>query len=319
MSATATPLDARSVRPEPRDFDFRHPSTLSRDDARILQVLQETFAHGIGATLASAVRASIDVKIVAIEQTPHAELVRRTPNPSALVLLRLDPVAPLALLQIDPELSFALIELLLGGPGTGPHPERAHTDMEERLLRELIDRFVRTVDEAFAPIAPVSTHIVAQESNPTFVQIAPMTEMVVRVSLDIGVDEVRGTLNLFVPVSSMRPYLDALTSDGADAPREAAELQAARERLADHLAAVDVQAIARFEPFVASSSQLLGLEVGDLICFDHQIDNPLVLEVDGVPLHDVTIGRVRRSLAVEVVGAAPERPRRLARMTVVPD
>ena len=302
---------------EARTFDFRHPSTLSRDDARVLQVLQETFAHGVGATLAGAVRASIDVKIAGVEQTPHGEMIRRLANPSALVLLRLDPIAPSALLHIDPDVSFSIIELLLGGPGTGPHPTRAHTELEEVLLGDLVDRLRRTIDESFQPIATVSTSVVAQESNPTFVQIASLTDMVVRIGLDVGIDGVRGAMNLFVPVSSLRPHLDALNSDHAEAPREPGELVATQERVADHLASVDVVAVARFDPVIASSTQLLDLSVGDVLALDHQVNEPLVLEIAGVPVHDVSIGRVRRNLAVEVLGAAPTRSRRASRLSLV--
>ncbi|MEM1331874.1 MAG: FliM/FliN family flagellar motor switch protein, partial [Actinomycetota bacterium] len=294
-----------------RAFDFRHPSTLSRDDARVLQVLQETFAHGVGTMLAAAVRASIDVKIGRIDQTPHGEMVRRSPNPAALTLLRLDPIAPAALLRIDPTLSFALVELLLGGPGTGPHPERAHTEVEEALIGELLHRLMPTLDEAFGPLASVTTSVLAQESNPSFVQITSATDMVVMIGLDVGVDSVRGEMQLIVPVGALRPHLDALASASADSATAAHDAARARELVSAHLANVDVTAVARFEPVLASSQQLIGLEVGDVITLDHQLDTPLVLELDGVPVHEISIGQVRRNFAVQVSGPAPA-PRRIA-------
>lgn len=307
----------RNERSEPRPFDFRHPSTLSRDDARALQSLQETFAHGVATTLAAAVRASIDVKISDIEQLPHAEFVRRMPNPSLLSTIRLESLTPLALLQIDPDVTYAIVELLLGGPGTSPALERAHTEVEEALLAGLLDRLCPTIDEAFAPITTVQTTFTGQESNPTFVQIASATDMVVSVGLDIGVDAVRGTLRLALPVHAIRPHLDALATESVDAQRSPEDILVTQDRVCGQLERVDVVAKVKFEPMLASSDQLLNLQVGDVMTLNHGLDTPLLLEIDDVPLHDVTLGRVKRSLAVEVVGPAPNHARRPARLSDV--
>ncbi|MFK7918437.1 MAG: flagellar motor switch protein FliM [Ilumatobacter sp.] len=301
-----------------RLFDFRHPSTLSRDDARTLQVLQETMAHGIATMLASAVRASIDVQIKNIEQTPFIEVVRRAPNPSALALMRLDPIGPNALLQIDPELSFSLVELLLGGPGTGPHPNRAHTEVEEALLLGLIDQMRPSIDEAFAPLAPVESSVVAQESDPTFVQIAPATDMVVSFVLDIGVDAVRGYLRLVVPSSALRPLLDELNVSAEESPGHPEERAAIERLVAEEIASVDVDAVARFDPVIATSGDLMGLAVGDVLCLEHSIETPLILEIGGIAVHDISIGQVKRNLAAEVLGPAPAQARRPNRLVRIP-
>ncbi len=315
MSSVAT--TKRNERSEPRPFDFRHPSTLSRDDARALQSLQETFAHGVATMLAAAVRASIDVKIGDIEQLPHAEFVRRMPNPSLLSTVRLESLTPLALLQIDPDVTYSIVELLLGGPGTSSALERAHTEVEESLLAGLLDRLCPTIDEAFAPITTVQTTFTGQESNPTFVQIASATDMVVSIGLDIGVDAVRGMLRLALPVHALRPHLDALATESVDAQRGPEDLRITRDQVCSQLERVDVVAKVRFDTMMASSDQLVNLRVGDVMALNHGLETPLLLEIDGVALHDVSLGRVKRSLAVEVVGPAPNHVRRPSRLSDV--
>lgn len=300
-----------------RPFDFRHPSTMSREDARTLQVLHETFAHGVTTTLASAVRASIDVQIGDIQQTPYGEVIRQMANPSALALLKMNPASSSLLLQIDPELSFALIELLLGGPGTGPHPDRAHTEVEDALILGLIERISPTIDSAIEPLTDITTSISSQESNPTFVQIAQATDMVVSFVLDVGVDGVRGCMRLVVASSVLRPLLDVLNVTVEDAPTRPEELAAIERLVAQELSSVDVDAVARFDPVIASSGDLMGLAVGDLLTLEHSVDTPLILEIGGIAVHDITIGQVKRNLAAEVLGPAPSQPRRPNRLVRV--
>lgn len=308
-----TPTPTRT----PRPFDFRHPSTLSRDDARTLQVLQETIAHGVATTFATAVRASIDVQIRDIEQVPYGEVVRQTPNPSPLVLLRIDPISSVALLHVDAVLSFALIELLLGGSGNGPHPDRAHSEVEETLLGGLIEGLRPSMDEAFEPLAPVTTSILGHESNPTYVQIASATDMVVSIVLDIGVDDIRGTMRLVVPIVALQPHLDELSANAAESPRNPEERAIIGELVASELSWVDVEAVARFDPVIAASRDLADLAVGDVFTLDHSIETPLIMEIGGVAVHDIALGRVKRHLAAEVLGPAPLRPRRAHRLTRV--
>lgn len=314
ITMTDVAVSPGPVAADPRPFDFRHPSTLSRDDARVLQVIQESLAHGIAANLASSIRASIDVSITGVEHTPYGEFVRRSPNPSSLTVMRIDPIASKALLQFDPVLSFALIELLLGGPGTAPTPERAHTEVEDALLVGLIETLIPTIDEAFEPLGTFTSSIVGQESNPTFVQIAPATDMVVVIGLDVGVDTQRGVFRLVVPAAALRPHLDALTDALRDLADPLDDRSQALDQVAAHISSVDVSAVVRFDPSSVSPSQLAELAVGDVFVLDHAVDAPLVAEVDGVPVHDVSIGRIKRTLAVEVLGPAPARLRRPTRV-----
>lgn len=318
ITMTDVAVSSGPVAADPRPFDFRHPSTLSRDDARVLQVVQESLAHGIAANLASSIRASIDVTVAGVEHTPYGEFVRRSPNPSSLTVMRIAPIASKALLQFDPVLSFAMIELLLGSPGTTPAPERAHTEVEDALLVGLIETLLPTIDEAFEPLGTFTSSVVGQESNPTFVQIAPATDMVVVIGLDVAVDAQRGALRLVVPAAALRPHLDALTDALRDLDDPSDDRSDALDQVAGHIASVDVSAVVRFDPSLVSPSQLAELAVGDVFVLDHGVDAPLVAEVDGVPVHDVSIGRVKRTLAVEVLGPAPTRFRRPARVFRVP-
>ena len=113
-----------------------------------------------------------------------------------------------------------------------------------------------------------------------------------------------------------QPYLDALSTDPTDTAQPAHDAALTQQLVTDHLAGVDVAAVARFEPVLASSTQLVDLAVGDVITLDHQLDSPLILELDGVPVHEVSIGRVRRNFGVEVLGPAPTPRRRTSRLGV---
>ncbi|MCW2619949.1 MAG: fliM [Modestobacter sp.] len=58
----------RSRRREPRTYDFRRPTKLSREHVRILQIAQENFARQATTTLTSILRTGARMELVGIEQ-----------------------------------------------------------------------------------------------------------------------------------------------------------------------------------------------------------------------------------------------------------
>ena len=78
----------RRKRGEPRPFDFRRQSKLSREHVRTMQIVQETFARGFSTMLASQLRSVTQVSIRSIEQQTYDEYVRELPNPTLLTRCR---------------------------------------------------------------------------------------------------------------------------------------------------------------------------------------------------------------------------------------
>ncbi|HWL43427.1 MAG TPA: flagellar motor switch protein FliM [Ilumatobacter sp.] len=323
MAVAASPIprvparrDARR-RGEPRPFDFRRPTTLSREHVRTMQIVQETLARGFTTTFASALRAVTNVSIRDIEQRPYDEYVRVLPNPGVHTLLSLRPLSGTAMLQIPLPVAFAMTELLLGGSGRADQPRRGLTDLEQALVRGIVEQTLPEIRYSFEQIVMLEPAIAGVEANPQFAQLAAPTDMVIIASFDVKIEAVTDVMTLCIPFSSLQPHLEAL-SVNANA-RDQSPDKAARQRaqLQDHVNGSPVQASAVFRPLVAATSTLVGLEVGDVILLHHPVDHPLTLEVGGVPTYDVTIGRLNRYLALQVGDTAPQQTRTPSRLRVV--
>lgn len=291
-------------RGEPRAFDFRRPSKLSREHVRTMQIVQETFARGLSTMLASTLRSVTQVTIRSIEQQTYDEYVREVPNPTLLTLLSLSPLSGAAILQLPLQVAFCAVELLLGGKGYAEQPTRPFTDLELHLTRGIIERALPELRYAFEPVVVTEPKVVSQESNPQFAQIAAPTDMVIVVSFDVRIEGVSGVASLCIPFSSLQPHLEALSATSLYAAQSVADPIAVRSLLSDHLSAAPVAVSARFRPVRMSSGDILALRVGDVVPLNHPVDLPLTLTVEGVATFDAAIGRRNRRVAVQVVGPA---------------
>jgi flagellar motor switch protein FliM len=295
---------SRRPRSEPRVYDFRRQSTLSREHVRTMQIVQETFARGFSTMLASQLRSVTQVTIRSIEQHSYDEYVRDLPNPTLLTLLSLSPLSGAAILQLPLDVAFCAVELMMGGGGTMEQPARPLTELELQLVRGIIERALPELRYAFEPVVATEPKVVSQESNPQYAQIAAPTDMVIVVSYDIRIETISGVATLCIPFSSLQPHLDALSATSLYGSQSMVNLAESRERLQSHLGETPVTVSAQFRPVGMTANDIVQLQVGDVVSLSHPLDEPLTLLVGSTPTFHARIGRRNRRLAVLIDGAA---------------
>src|SRR5690349_15948573 len=127
-------------------FDFRRPNKFSRDHVRAFQIVHETFARQLSTVLATTLRAGASCSFGKVEQLTYDEYVRSLPNPSYMVILSLNPLPGAALLQFPLPITFAAVDRLLGGIAGAASPKRPLTEIEQNLMRSVVDRALRELE-----------------------------------------------------------------------------------------------------------------------------------------------------------------------------
>lgn len=292
---------------------------MSREHSRVLQIVQETLSQGFTTTLSSMLRAVTHVGIKDIVQRPYHEYINVAPNPTLLTMLALGPEGATALLQIPLRVAYTATEMMLGGRGGPDQPERAMTEFELALMRTIVDQLLPVVTVAFEPLLAVEPSIAGQESNPQFAQFSAPTDMMIIISFDLKIEGVSEEMTLCIPHGVLQPHLEAVSARARAGALSADKIAQERARLQHHLVEANVRAAAKFRPALASSRQIITLTVGDTLLLNHPVGMPLTLEVDGIAVHDVRIGRINRHLAVQVADSVdPSQVRRPARLQVAP-
>ena len=285
----------------PQLFDFRRPSKFSRDHARALQIVNETFARQFTTILSTTLRSVSQVSVSSIDHVPYDEYVRSTPDPSFLAILSVDPLPGAGILQLPLDIAMATIDRLLGGTGEGRQPARALTDIESVLLREVVQRVLRELDYAFESLVKIETSIVQLESNPQFAQIAAASDMVVVATFDVRIGSKESTATLCLPFAVLQPVLEQVTGNMHFADRKGVDRAESERAVAARLAVTPVDVAVRFDAVTLTSAEILSLRVGDVLPLRHPVTAPLsVCAADRVCATAVP-GKKGRRLAVQIV------------------
>ena len=262
-------------RAAPQPFDFRRPTTFSRDHARALQIVNETFARQFTTILSTTLRAVCAVSVTSTDSVSYDEYVRACPNPSFLSVLQLEPLSGAGILQLPLDIAMTVVDRLLGGAGEGTQPARALTHIESALLRELVTRVLHELDYAFESLAKVRTSILQLESNPQFAQVVAPTDMVVVSTFDVRIGGQQAPATLCLPFAALQPALEQSGGPALFGDRRSGEAAESAQAVAARLQQAPVDVTVRFEPVSLTSGEILALQVGDVLHLHHAVNEPL--------------------------------------------
>ena len=287
----------------PQPFDFRRPSKFSRDHARALQIVHETFARQFTTILSTTLRSVSQVSVASVDHISYDEYVRSSPELSFLAILNMSPLSGAGILQLPLDIAMTALDRLLGGTGEGSQPSRALTDIESSLLRELVQRVLRELDYSFESLVKTSTSIVQLESNPQFAQVAAASDMVVVATYEVRIGSRESTASLCIPFAALAPILEHVTGNALFVDRKGTDPVESARAVAHSLTGVPVDVSVRFDAVTLTSSEILDLQVGDVLPLRHPISAPL------------SVVAADRTCALAVPGS---KGRRLAFMIVQP-
>ncbi len=287
-------------------FDFRRQSKFTRDHVRALQIVHETFARQLSTVLATTLRSAASCTFGKVEQLSYDEYVRGLPNPSYMMILSMNPLPGATLISFPLPIAFAAIDRLLGGTAESVSPKRSLTEIESNLMRTVVERALRELEYAYETLVHVEAEIVRQEFNPQFAQIAAPSDMALIMSFEVRIGEQRGTSTICIPFATLQPVLENLASQSLFQDQRGHDPVVWEQLLQRALGRVPVECSVCFDTVALSSSDIVGLEVGDVVPLSHPIDKPLTVRVNHIHCYQAVSGRRGKRLACLIVGADQE-------------
>jgi flagellar motor switch protein FliM len=293
-------------------YDFKRPERVSKEQIRAFHALHEGFSREFGAALSGMLRTIVEVKLISVDQLTYSEFVFSLENPTCFNLLRSEGLEGHVILDLNPSIIFPIVDRLLGG-GKEPRqhvPGRPLTEIELRLVSRITGLAIRGLESAWANLCDLKLQIAQVESNPQLVQIVPPNEVIVLVSFEITMGEVRGIMNLCIPYNTIEPLAGKLSSDSWSAytrreadPRQKLSLQTG-------LAQARVRMVVRLAESHLTAGELMNLAVGDVIVTEKECGEGLEVCIEDRPMFLGHAGLYKGHKAVRI-GRTIARPQDL--------
>lgn len=282
-------------------YDFRRPTTLSREKARLLSIAFETFARQASTVMTSALRSVCEVELLSVDQVAYTEYVDTLGDMTYMTVFSMDPVTQPAVLQTPLAVTMTCVDNLLGGPGSVEQPERPLTDLESAVVGRLYERLVAEVRYAFSSLVVLDPKITTVEYSPQLAQVAGASDVMVVARHTLRMGDAEFPLSVCMSFTGLLPYLNAADSADTVNERDRHARADASQRLAASLQEIPVDVMVRFRATDADPLELAGLRVGDVVRLKHPAQAPLDVTAADVVFAHATPGSQGRRLAALVV------------------
>ncbi len=246
-------------------FDFRLPHRLSKNQLRTLQAIHENFAESFSSYLVSKLQTTVNINVTSVDQLFYSEYVLSVPNPSCLFIFRIVESDAYALLELSTQLALAIVSRLLGGQPETEKKQRPITRIEQRITKGIIQHALNDLKESWRAIADLNFSLERYETEGDFAQIAPTSEIVLLVSLEVTLGEQKYLMNICFPTFALDETLTKLNSQNIGALSIGKKDPEWSKILLKKLTSTEVEVVGVLGTTTMTLRELLNLHVGDVV------------------------------------------------------
>ncbi|MDX1532103.1 MAG: flagellar motor switch protein FliM [Rhodothermales bacterium] len=291
-------------------YNFKRPRLFSQDQMRVLQYVHESFARDLSVFLSAQLRTMVEISMTAVDQVLYAEYVASSAPPSALYVADVDPFQHQVIFELDPRFVVYTVEKLFGGQGVFLEAPREVSHIERRIMGKVVRQAFTELDKAWSQAAEVTFREAAFESNAEFVQILPSMEPALVGTFEVRLQGFHSFVNICYPYLLLEKMLGRsgmqqwMSGTVQEVPPEA------RTRYEDALRTMEIELRAVLGQTTLSLSDVAGLQVGDVIPRQRQVDEPIPVFVDQHDKFTAAAGHAGRHRAFRILepAAGPDAP-----------
>lgn len=282
-------------------YNFRRPDKFSKDHLRGLQDIHKEFSRQLALVLTAYLRMHLEVDVVSVDQLTYDEFMRSVPNPISIAIFELNPLPGQILLGISFEVLSSIVDRMLGGVGNIESKPRELTDVEESLIKKMIERTVQTLAEAWSHVIPVDANLIGLDNNYSGIQVATPGEIVALITLEVHIaGKYYGLLSLCFPYPVLENVLSQLTTQHIFQTKGLIATSEERQKMIKKLdtSLVDIKVL--FGQTEITLQDFLDLKEGDVLKLDNAATEDLIVEVNGERKFYARPGRVKDKVCVKV-------------------
>lgn len=291
-------------------YDLLSQDRIIRGRMPTLDIINDRFARQFRITLSNSLRKILQVSVESTSLMKYGEFLNYLPIPSCLNIVRLNPLRGSCIIAIEAKLIFAFLNNFFGGATNAQEKVegRDFTAIELMIIRKVVGLLLDDLERAWQPVYPLTGEYTRTEINPQFLAVVPPSDVVVLTSFELEMENLRGTVQVVIPYSTIEPIRQHLSS-GIQAESATAD-SSWQEQIAQHLQGVEIAGDVLLGTTRITVRDLLDLQVGDIIGLDQAVDQPLQLCIESRPKFKVKAVRRAGHMAAQVVKHVELMPRR---------
>ncbi len=290
-------------------YNFWSPDRFSKDQMRAVELVHEDLVERLTTSMPSFLRVGLRPRLVHTEQGRFHDFIKDVPANSLYHVITMAPLPGQMILTISPDVSVRILEQRLGGKTEGSRKERAMTNIDQSLLRGMVEHLLNDLKAAWSKVVSVEPNLEDSTVNQHWVQMMMGNDRVMLLTFELSIQSTTGIMNIYIPFSMLKPIAGVLNphvwiTGRKEKTIDLVSRQTTLENLYDMLMPIRVI----LGQAQLTLSEALHLSEGDVIALDTQVGQTLVMEVANTTRLNTRVGRSGKKIAVQVVSVARHLP-----------
>ncbi len=290
-----------------KDYDFKAPKKFTKEQLKTIGTIYESYARLFSSYLTSITRFYCKVEVLQIEEQRFYEFNNALPDCTLMGNIDLlfnendDVMDTRCMVQFSNAVTFSLIDRLLGGYGKNTDLSRNFTDIEIRVIRNVLEKTGYLLKEVFSPFIDMTPSLVDIESNARVNQPITADEVIILATLQVEYNDVKNVVTITIPAITMESIISKGNSSNAvkrtfDSEKE----KEYRDGMIKRISRSDFKIQAVLAQTQVDLTEILELHPDDVLMLNVPIDQNISLMVNNEKLFDGKMGIVNHKKAIKI-------------------
>ncbi|MCQ2008958.1 MAG: flagellar motor switch protein FliM [Sporolactobacillus sp.] len=285
-----------------RVYDFKRALRFSKDQIRSLTRIHENYARLLTSFFSAQLRTYVQISVASVDQLPYEEFIRSIPSATVLNIIEAPPLEGHLIIEVNPNIAYAMLDRLLGGSGESMNKIENLTEIETDLMKGLFEGSLPALKEAWTSVEhDINPFLVELETNPQFLQLVSPNETVIVISLSAMIGKSSGMINLCLPHVVLEPIIPKLSMHYWMSEKKNDATTEEYHALKKSVEHSYVNVTANLGQSQITVNELLNLNIGDVIKLDQHLEQPMIVEVGGLPKFTAQAGKREKRIAVQII------------------
>jgi flagellar motor switch protein FliM len=287
----------RQVQP----YNFWSPDRFSKEQMRAIEMVHEDLGERLTASLPSFLRSNLRPKVIHTEQGRFHDFLEDLPPDSLFHMITLAPLPGQMVITVSPDISYTILEMRLGGKTERQQSRRGLTEIDQLLLRGMIEHMLNDLKAAWNRVVVVEPSLEDSTVNQHWMQMVMGNERVMLVAFELVMQSITGTMNVYIPFAMLKPISNLLNPYMWIAGQKERQANPAEKKtVIESLNLVTLPVQVTLGHAKIKFSEMTDLQAGDIIPLDRSLTEDLTVLVADQERFLARVGRVGNHLAVEI-------------------
>ncbi len=186
-------------------YNFWSPARFSKEQMRAVELVHEDLCERLTTSLPTFLRTNVRPHLIHLEQGRFHDFIKDFPAGTLFHIISLAPLPGHMVLTISLNMSYLILEQRLGGKIEGRFTNHTLTDIDQSLLRGLVEHMFGDIKGAWSKVVSLEPSLEDSTVNQHWVQMMMGNERVVLLTVEIICPGVTGTMSIFIPFNTLKP------------------------------------------------------------------------------------------------------------------